>query len=84
MRPAKTAPGLQPVRCGAKTRSGGPCKLAPVTGQPRCRMHGAADGSGAPKGERNGNCTAAIPRRRRQASVVMRGYSYAPGAELRP
>jgi hypothetical protein len=45
----------QAVRCGAKTRSGAPCKSAPVTGRRRCRMHGGADGSGAPKGERNGN-----------------------------
>jgi hypothetical protein len=45
----------QAGRCGAKTRSGAPCKSAPVTGRRRCRMHGGADGSGAPKGERNGN-----------------------------
>ena len=45
----------QSVRCGAKTRSGAPCKSAPVTGRRRCRMHGGADGSGAPKGERNRN-----------------------------
>lgn len=45
----------QPVRCGAKTRSGAPCKSAPVSGRRRCRMHGGADGSGAPSGSRNGN-----------------------------
>ena len=45
----------QVVRCGAKTRSGAPCKSAPVAGRRRCRMHGGADGSGAPKGEKNGN-----------------------------
>lgn len=28
------------VRCGAKTRDGDPCKLPPVTGRTRCRMHG--------------------------------------------
>lgn len=28
--------------CGAKTRSGEPCKTAPVTGRARCRMHGGA------------------------------------------
>ena len=32
-----------------------PCKSAPVTGRRRCRMHGGADGSGAPSGPRNGN-----------------------------
>jgi glucans biosynthesis protein len=42
-------------RCGARTRSGAPCKSAPVTGRRRCRMHGGADGSGAPKGPKNGN-----------------------------
>src|SRR5258707_6581584 len=41
--------------CGAKTRSGAPCKSAPVTGRRRCRMHGGADGSGAPTGGRHGN-----------------------------
>jgi hypothetical protein len=41
--------------CGARTRSGAPCKSAPVTGRRRCRMHGGAAGSGAPPGSRNGN-----------------------------
>ena len=43
-------------RCGAKTRSGHPCKNPIVTGRKRCRMHGGggAKGSGAPTGERNG------------------------------
>jgi hypothetical protein len=45
----------QAARCGAKTRSGAPCKSAPVTGRRRCQMHGGANGSGAPKRERNGN-----------------------------
>lgn len=45
----------QANRCGAKTRSGAPCKSAPVTGRRRCRMHGGAHGSGAPSGSRNGN-----------------------------
>src|SRR5258705_9520342 len=30
-------------------------KSAPVTGRRRCRMHGGADGSGAPRGSKNGN-----------------------------
>src|SRR5260370_40358335 len=34
---------------------GAPCKSAPVTGRRRCRMHGGADGSGAPEGSKNGN-----------------------------
>ena len=55
MRPAETVFVSQDGRCGARTRSGSPCKSAPVTGRRRCRMHGGADGSGAPKGPRNGN-----------------------------
>jgi hypothetical protein len=55
MRPAETGSVTQPNQCGAKTRSGAPCKSAPVTGRRRCRMHGGADGSGAPKGPKNGN-----------------------------
>ena len=42
-------------RCGAKTRTGHPCKQAAVTGRTRCRMHGGAKGSGGPQGNRNGN-----------------------------
>lgn len=40
-------------RCGARTRRGAPCRNAPVTGRSRCRMHGGAKGSGAPRGNRN-------------------------------
>jgi glucans biosynthesis protein len=43
------------ARCGAKTRSGRPCRSAAVAGRRRCRMHGGAKGSGGPKGARNGN-----------------------------
>ena len=53
--PMHPADVSQVSRCGAKTRSGAPCKSAPVTGRRRCRMHGDADGSGAPSGSRNGN-----------------------------
>jgi hypothetical protein len=42
-------------RCGARTRTGHPCRQAAVTGRPRCRMHGGAKGSGGPKADRNGN-----------------------------
>ena len=55
VRPTDTTAVSQAIRCGAKTRSGAPCNSSPVTGRRRCRMHGGADGSGAPKGERNGN-----------------------------
>lgn len=39
-------------RCGAKTRAGSLCRrIAGPKG--RCRLHGGAPGSGAPKGNRN-------------------------------
>src|SRR3954466_13890100 len=41
-------------RCGARTRSGSPCRSPAVNGKRRCRMHGGAAGSGAPEGKRNG------------------------------
>jgi hypothetical protein len=40
-------------RCGAKTRSGEPCRAPALRGKRRCRMHGGAAGSGAPKRNRN-------------------------------
>jgi len=48
-----TAPMLSSLRCGAKTRSGKPCRSPAVNGKKRCRMHGGAEGSGAPKGNQN-------------------------------
>lgn len=38
--------------CGAKTRSGAPCKRAPMEGKTRCKLHGGAS-TGAPKGNAN-------------------------------
>lgn len=32
--------------CGAKTRSGGTCKLSPLKGKKRCKLHGGATPSG--------------------------------------
>jgi len=40
-------------QCGARTRSGKPCR-SPATKKGRCRLHGGASGSGGPPGERNG------------------------------
>ncbi|AOL93013.1 HGGxSTG domain-containing protein [Porphyrobacter sp. LM 6] len=40
-------------RCGARTRSGGGCEAPAVKDKARCRMHGGAQGSGAPRGNRN-------------------------------
>lgn len=39
--------------CGAKTRSGTPCKKAALKGRARCQLHGGR--AGAPRGERHGN-----------------------------
>jgi hypothetical protein len=60
-------------QCGAKTRSGEPCRRSPAPGKARCRLHGGAPGSGAPAGERNGAwkggrfSRVATPEQRRQA-----------------
>jgi glucans biosynthesis protein len=57
-------------RCGARTRAGRPCRNRPVTGRSRCRMHGGAEGSGAPRGNRNAvkhGYHAATAREERQA-----------------
>ena len=51
--PRNTAPMLSSPRCGAKTRSGKPCLAPAVRGKKRCRMHGGATGSGAPRGNKN-------------------------------
>jgi hypothetical protein len=44
---------LRSPRCGARTRSGTPCRSPAVYGKKRCRMHGGAKGSGAPAGNTN-------------------------------
>jgi hypothetical protein len=51
--PRNTGPMLGSPRCGAKTRKGGTCKSPAVQGKKRCRMHGGAPGSGAPKDNKN-------------------------------
>lgn len=38
--------------CGARTRSGAPCKRAPMDGKRRCKLHGGAS-TGPRKGSRN-------------------------------
>ena len=46
-------PMMQSARCGAKTRAGTPCQAPATQGKARCRMHGGAKGSGAPKDNKN-------------------------------
>jgi glucans biosynthesis protein len=60
-RPAGATPDAAAVgrmlgspRCGARTRSGGPCRAPAVAGRARCRKHGGAAGSGGQPGNRNG------------------------------
>lgn len=48
-----TGPMRNSPRCGAKTRKGTPCRAPAVAGKKRCRMHGGAEGSGAPIGNQN-------------------------------
>jgi hypothetical protein len=68
-------------------RSGAPCKSTPVTGRRRCRMHGGADGSGAPQGARNGNYkhgrytkeVAATRQWLREATHMLRDLNKRPG-----
>jgi hypothetical protein len=46
-------PEKRDLQLEAKTRSGRPCRSPPVTGRRRCRMHGGAAGSGAPRSNQN-------------------------------
>jgi hypothetical protein len=61
-------------RCGAKTRSGHPCRSAAMRNG-RCRMHGGAS-PGAPRGERHGmfrhglRTIEAIEERRATAALI--------------
>jgi hypothetical protein len=48
-----TRPMLASLRCGAKTRRGGACRSPAVRGKKRCRMHGGAQDSGAPRANQN-------------------------------
>jgi hypothetical protein len=50
---SKTGPMLASPRCGAKTRCGGSCRSPAAHGKKRCRMHGGARGSGAPRANKN-------------------------------
>lgn len=48
-----TGPMRASPRCGARTRSGHNCHAPAVRGKIRCRMHGGAGGSGAPRSNQN-------------------------------
>ena len=63
-------------QCGARTRSGKPCRSPAVRGKRRCRMHGGAAGSGVPVGNKNafrhGHYSAEAIARRRELSELIR------------
>jgi uncharacterized protein YjcR len=71
-----TGPMLSSRRCGARTRSGKPCRSPAVSGKKRCRMHGGAPGSGAPRGNKNalkhGFFTREVIAERRQLRELLR------------
>jgi hypothetical protein len=71
-----TGPMISSPRCGARTRSGKPCRSPAVQGKKRCRMHGGAPGSGAPRGNKNavkhGLYTRKAIAQRRKVSDLMR------------
>jgi len=48
-----TRPMLASLRCGANTRRDGACRSPAVRGKKRCRMHGGAQESGAPRANQN-------------------------------
>jgi glucans biosynthesis protein len=80
--PANTEAMFASPRCGAKTRARKPCKSPAVHGKKRCRMHGGAEGSGAPKGNTNalkhGRFTReAIQRRKFLREQVQRAQKFA-------
>jgi len=74
--PRNTGPMRSSQRCGAKTRSGKPCMSPAVAGKKRCRMHGGAQGSGAPRGNKNalktGGYTREAIEERRQLRALLR------------
>ena len=73
---AAVARMLASPRCGARTRSGAPCRAPAVAGKARCRKHGAAAGSGGQAGNRNarkdGFYSAAEKARRRRIMDFVR------------
>jgi hypothetical protein len=62
-------------RFDAGTRRGALWQQSAVNGRKRCRMHGGAEGSGAPKGNQNalkhGRYTAEAVARRREVAALL-------------
>jgi hypothetical protein len=72
----ENSPMNRAPRCGARTRSGKPCRSPAVHGKTRCRMHCGAPGSGARLGNqgalKHGSYTAEAIARRRELSELIR------------
>ncbi len=75
-----TAPAMHSSpRCGARTRSGAPCRAPAVRAKRRCRMHGGAKRSGARPGNVNalkhGFYRAAAKAERRELRARMKDWA---------
>ena len=70
------SPMNQAPRCHARTRQGTPCRQPAVSGKTRCRMHGGAEGSGSPPGNRkafkHGRYSAEAIAKRRMVAALLR------------
>ena len=64
----------QAARCLARTRRGTPCQCPAMKGRRRCRIHGGAEGSGGPKGERNGEIGGSLTWKRALAAGALVGF----------
>jgi glucans biosynthesis protein len=67
--PEGAGPPAGPQVCGARRRDGSICQRPPVEGRRRCRSHGCAPNTGAPKGNRNAlkhGCFTAVEMARRR------------------
>ena len=78
--PRNTGPMLSSPRCGARARTGKSCRSPAVSGKKRCRMHGGAAGSGAPKGNTNalkhgGYTRTAIAERRQFSELLQHAHA---------
>jgi hypothetical protein len=69
-----TGPMMSSLRCGAKTRSGKPCRSPAVNGKKRCRRHGGAPGSRAPRGNKNALKTGLHTREAREEQRRLREF----------
>jgi glucans biosynthesis protein len=68
----------RPPRCGAMTRKKTSCLSPAVHGKRRCRMHGGAKGSGAPKNNQNalkhGEYTREAKAYKKEVSSVIKNF----------